>query len=339
MEMLEHVPDPAAVVRACATLVKPGGRVFFSTINRNPKAYLFAVVGAEYLLRLLPPRTHDYDRFITPAELTRDARVAGLDVDRADRPALQPADAPLPARLERRRQLSVATTRDARDGDVDRAGVPTPWRAMLFDLDGTLADTAPDLAAAANAMRVARGLEPVPLERLRPMASHGARGLVGVAFECAPGDADYEALRVEFLDRYEAALAVHSTLFDGMPDVLDALEARGIAWGIVTNKAMRFTAPLAAKLGLATRAGAIVGGDTTAFAKPHPAPLLHAADLLDIPPSECIYVGDDLRDMTAGHAAGMGTVAAAWGYCGRSEPTQWQADVVCDEPRSLLTLL
>jgi N-acetyl-D-muramate 6-phosphate phosphatase len=213
-----------------------------------------------------------------------------------------------------------------------------PWRAMLFDLDGTLADTAPDLAAAANAMRVARGLDPVPLDLLRPMASHGARGLLQVAFEKAPGDPDYEAMRVEFLDRYEAAIAVHSRLFDGMDEVLDTLEARGLAWGIVTNKAMRFTTPLTGLLGLATRAGAIVGGDSTPFAKPHPAPLLHAAEILDIPPTECIYVGDDLRDMTAGQAAGMRTVAAAWGYCGRSEPVQWQADVVCDEPRALLAL-
>ncbi len=213
------------------------------------------------------------------------------------------------------------------------------WRAMLFDLDGTLADTAPDLAAAVNAMRAARGLQSVALERLRPMASHGARGLLQVAFDKAPGDADYEAMRVEFLDRYEQALAVHSKLFDGMPEVLDALEARGLAWGIVTNKAMRFTTPLSKLLALDRRAGAIVGGDSTPFAKPHPAPLLLAAEMLDIPPSECLYVGDDLRDMAAGHAAGMRTVAAAWGYCGRSEPVQWQADVICDEPRALLALL
>lgn len=214
-----------------------------------------------------------------------------------------------------------------------------PWRAMLFDLDGTLADTAPDLAAAANAMRIARGLDPLRLELLRPMASQGARGLLKVAFDKTPEDADYEALRVEFLDRYEADLAVHSKLFDGMADVLDQIEMQGIAWGIVTNKAMRFTGPLTALLGLSPRAGAIVSGDTTAFAKPHPAPLLHAAELLDIPASECVYVGDDLRDMEAGHAAGMHTVAAAWGYCGRSEPTQWQADVVFADPRDLLTLL
>lgn len=212
-------------------------------------------------------------------------------------------------------------------------------RGMLFDLDGTLADTAPDLAAAVNAMRADRGLDAVPLEKLRPMASHGARGLIQVGFGKAPGDDDYEALRVEFLDRYEQALAVHSRLFDGVAPVLDALEARGLAWGIVTNKSMRFTTPLSRLLGLDRRAGAIVSGDTTPFAKPHPAPLLLAAETLDLPPSECVYVGDDLRDMTAGRAAGMRTVAAAWGYCGRSDPVQWEADAVCAEPRDLLALL
>ena len=123
-----------------------------------------------------------------------------------------------------------------------------------------------------------------------------------------------------------------------MDEVLDAIEARGLAWGIVTNKAKRFTVPLTERLGLATRAGAIVSGDSTPFSKPHPAPLLYAAELLDIPASACIYVGDDLRDVTAGHAAGMRTVAAAWGYCGDSAPTRWQADVVLAEPRELLTL-
>ncbi len=212
----------------------------------------------------------------------------------------------------------------------------SPWRAMLFDLDGTLADTAPDLAAAANRMRTLRGLAPVSLDLLRPVASHGARGLLRVAFEKTPEDADYEALRVEFLACYEAALAVDSRLFDGMPDVLDALEARGVAWGIVTNKAMRYTKPLTEWLGLATRAGAIVGGDTTPFAKPHPAPLLHAARLLDLPPSACIYVGDDPRDIVAGRAAGMHTVAAGWGY--GEAPLRWDADVLLQHPRDLMSL-
>jgi phosphoglycolate phosphatase len=228
------------------------------------------------------------------------------------------------------------------DGALARAAsrrLPTDWRAMLFDLDGTLADTAPDLAGAVNAMRVDRSLEAMPLEQLRPMASHGARGLLQVAFGKSPDDADYEALRVEFLQRYEDALMVHSRLFDGVPEVLDALEARGLAWGIVTNKAMRFTTPLAGLMGLASRAGIIVGGDTTPFAKPHPAPLLHAAEALDIPASACIYVGDDLRDIVAGKAAGMHTIAAAWGYCGRSGPATWDADLVLDDPRELMTLL
>ena len=212
------------------------------------------------------------------------------------------------------------------------------WRGMLFDLDGTLADTAPDLAAAANAMRIARGIEALPLEVLRPVASQGARGLLRVAFKKSPDDEDYVALRDEFLSRYQDALVVHTRLFDGMPEVLDALEQRGLAWGIVTNKAERFTKPLAACLGLASRAAAIVSGDTTPFSKPHPGPLLHAAELLGLPPSECVYVGDDHRDIVAGRAAGMGTIAAAWGYCAHSPPTQWEADIVLAHPRDLLTL-
>ncbi len=215
---------------------------------------------------------------------------------------------------------------------------PGRWRGMLFDLDGTLADTAPDLAAAANAMRLARGLDALALDVLRPVASQGARGLLRVAFEKIPDDQDYDALRDEFLSRYQDALAIHTRLFDGMQAVLAALEERGLAWGIVTNKASRFTNPLAAYLGLADRAGAIVSGDTTPFSKPHPGPLLHAADLLDLPPSACVYVGDDHRDIIAGHAAGMDTIAAAWGYCAHSLPTQWEADVVLARPLDLLTL-
>lgn len=214
-----------------------------------------------------------------------------------------------------------------------------PWRGMLFDLDGTLADTAPDLAAAANAMRTGRGLDALPLDALRPVASQGARGLLRVAFEKTPEDRDYDALRDEFLMRYQAALAVHTRLFDGMSEVLDALEGRGLAWGIVTNKAERFTGPLATYLGLAGRARAIVSGDTTPFSKPHPGPLLHAARLLGVPPSDCVYVGDDHRDIVAGRAAGMDTVAAAWGYCAHSLPTQWEADLVLARPLDLLALL
>lgn len=213
-----------------------------------------------------------------------------------------------------------------------------PWRGMLFDLDGTLADTAPDLAAAANAMRTGRGLDALPLDALRPVASQGARGLLSVAFDKAPDDHDYEALRDEFLFRYQETLAVQTKLFEGMKEVLDTLDERGLAWGIVTNKAERFTDPIAAHLGLVGRAGAIVSGDTTPFSKPHPGPLLHAARLLDLPPSACVYVGDDHRDIIAGRAAGMETIAAAWGYCAHSLPTQWEADFVLARPLDLLTL-
>jgi len=214
---------------------------------------------------------------------------------------------------------------------------PGRWRAMLFDLDGTLADTAPDLAAAANAMRVDRGLDALPIGPLRSVASQGARGLLRVAFDLVPEAADYEAMKEEFLSRYEANLAVHTRLFDGMAEVLDALEARGLAWGIVTNKATRFTAPLMKHLGLAARASSIVSGDTTPFTKPHPAPLLRAAEDMDLPPSECVYVGDDHRDILAGHAAGMDTIAAAWGYCA-TPAVQWEAGLVLPSPRKLIAL-
>jgi phosphoglycolate phosphatase len=214
-----------------------------------------------------------------------------------------------------------------------------PIEAVLFDLDGTLADTAGDLAAAANSMLKKRGLATKPLHLLRPQASHGARGLLGVAFGVAPQDAGYEALRVEFLDTYEKDLCVTSRLFDGMPELLDYLEARHISWGVVTNKVSRFTIPLMMLLRLNERAACIVSGDTTPHAKPHPAPLLEAARLIEVAPERCVYIGDDARDIAAGSAAGMQTVAAAYGYCGDSDPNAWQADAVVQQPADLLALL
>ena len=212
-------------------------------------------------------------------------------------------------------------------------------RAVLFDLDGTLADTAPDLAAAANAMRLARALAPLPFSLMRPVASQGARGLLRIALERTPEDGDYEPLRVEFLTRYEQALDVHTRLFDGMTNLLDALEAHGLRWGIVTNKAARFTTPVIASLHLTTRAAVVVAGDTTPHVKPHPAPLLHAAKQMGVAPEACVYVGDDLRDIVAGHAAGMRTAAAAWGYCADGDPRGWGADAVVETPRDLLALI
>jgi phosphoglycolate phosphatase len=215
--------------------------------------------------------------------------------------------------------------------------LPAP-RAVLFDLDGTLADTAPDLAAAVNWMRTERGLEPTPYAILRPTASAGARGMIGAAFGLAPGDEGYEELRVQWFERYQSAMAVHSTLFDGIPDLLDGIAAAGMAWGIVTNKPARFTDPLVPLIGLA-HAGCVISGDTTPHAKPHPAPLLEAARRLDIAPAHCWYVGDDLRDIEAGRAAGMVTVACNWGYCGSIDPATWGADHLLDTPQQLLQML
>jgi phosphoglycolate phosphatase len=215
-----------------------------------------------------------------------------------------------------------------------------PIDLVLFDLDGTLADTAPDLAAAANRQRADRGLEPLPIEVLRPMASHGARGLVGRALGLAPGDSDYEAARLEFLAHYEQALCVHTKLFSGMAETLARLEAEGCRWGVVTNKVRRFTEPLIERLGLRQRAACVVSGDTTAHAKPHPAPLLHALQVCGVDSRHCIYVGDDLRDVQAGQAAGVGTVVAAYGYLGeQTDVTAWGCDHVIESPEQLLPLI
>ena len=219
------------------------------------------------------------------------------------------------------------------------AGAPRPLAvdAVLFDLDGTLADTAPDLAAALNRVRGDRGLASLPLAALRPYASHGARGLLAAGMGVGPDHATYEALRVAFLDHYAAALCVESTLFAEVAALLDALEARAFRWGIVTNKAERFTAPLLDALGLAPRAGAVVCGDTTPHPKPHPAPLLFAAARLGVAPGRCVYVGDAERDILAGTAAGMPTIVARYGYLEpQDEPLAWPAEGIIDSPAALL---
>lgn len=214
------------------------------------------------------------------------------------------------------------------------------FKAVLFDLDGTLADTAPDLCNALNLMRAARNLAPVPLEKTRPVTSSGARGLLGAGFGIAPGHADYEAMRDEFLANYERDVCRETTLFPGMAELLAALESAGTPWGIVTNKAERFTHPLLREMGLHHRAACIIGGDTTPHAKPHPAPLLAASERLALPPAACLYVGDDERDMIAGRAAGMRVAAAAYGYLGHGKPPQeWEADFHLEAPLEILALL
>jgi len=209
-------------------------------------------------------------------------------------------------------------------------------RAVLFDFDGTFADTAPDLAAAVNAMRSKRGLAPLPAEVVRPYASMGARGLLRIGFDMTPDHPDYIAMRDEFLDNYAGAICVHTRLFPGMAQLTAELTARSIAWGIVTNKATRFTTCLVDELRV--NPACVVCGDTTAHLKPHPAPLLAAAERLSLAPAHCIYVGDDLRDIQAARAAGMRCVAVQYGYHGADNPgpATWNADAIIDHPLELL---
>ncbi|HUY03986.1 MAG TPA: phosphoglycolate phosphatase [Rhodocyclaceae bacterium] len=212
--------------------------------------------------------------------------------------------------------------------------------AVLFDLDGTLADTAPDLGGALNRLLVEEGRAPLSLAQLRPHVSGGARGLIRIGFELAPGDAEYPGLVERFLDHYRGALCEGTVLFPGVTALLDGIEARGIKWGVVTNKAERFTLPLIEQLGLLQRAGCIVSGDSTPHPKPDPSPLLLACASLRVAPEQTIYVGDDRRDIVAGRAAGMRTVTAAYGYLGGDEPYQsWQADEVVNEPLDIIGLL
>ena len=212
--------------------------------------------------------------------------------------------------------------------------------AVLFDLDGTLADTAPDLGWAANALRETEGLAPLPLATLRPWTSQGVRGLLRTAFNIAPGQPGYDDLAQRFLALYADRLCVDTVLFDGVAELLDELEALGLAWGIVTNKRMRYTDPLVAQLGLTPRTHCVVSGDTTAEAKPSPLPVLHACQLLNCRPERTLYVGDDRRDIVAGNAAGCRTVAAAYGYLGDSGPVlAWGADLQIDTPNELASYL
>jgi phosphoglycolate phosphatase len=212
--------------------------------------------------------------------------------------------------------------------------------AVLFDLDGTLADTAGDLAAALNRVRADRGLPPVPVAGLRAHASAGARGLLGAGLDVAPDHPDYPALRDAFLTYYAEALDVTTRLFDGVDALLDALDARRLRWGVVTNKAQRYTLPVIEALGLAGRTAVVVSGDTTAHAKPHPAPLLHAAEALGVAPAACVYVGDDLRDVVAGNSAGMATLVAEYGYLGESGSSdEWPATGWIEGPLDLLAWL
>lgn len=212
----------------------------------------------------------------------------------------------------------------------------TDIRAVLFDLDGTLADTAPDMVRTVNAMRQSRGLGPVALEVVRPYVSRGARGMIGAAFGVTPEDSQFGAMREEFLALYAGNLCVDTRLFPGMEEVLEGLEGRGLAWGVVTNKFERLALSVMDGLGLASRSSVLVGGDTCARAKPFPDPLLHAAEKLALKPSTVLYVGDDERDVQAARAAGMPVLAAGYGYLGDGpDPSRWGADGVVGSPAEI----
>ncbi len=211
--------------------------------------------------------------------------------------------------------------------------------AALFDLDGTLADTAADLAAALNFVRKKRNLEKIPVSEVRPFASMGARGLLRIGFGLTPQDAEFPALRDAFLDAYDERLCVQTRLFPGMAELIAALGKKNISWGVVTNKSSRFTHRILQALEVSP--ACVVCGDSTPHLKPHPAPLLLAADKLGRPPGDCVYAGDDLRDIQAARAAGMRPVAVEWGYTSPDNegPRSWNADAVISVPRELLQVL
>lgn len=213
-------------------------------------------------------------------------------------------------------------------------------KAVLFDLDGTFADTAPDLAAALNHTRAVRDLPPLPLAALRPQASHGSRGLLKTGFCIEPDHPDYDTLRDIFLDYYANNICVHSQLFGDTAKLIATLEQRGIKWGIVTNKPHRYTLPLMQALGYAERAACLVSGDTYAHAKPHPEPLLKACQVIGVSAAECLYLGDDLRDMQAANSAGMRGIIANYGYISHDASVEnWNAHGSINKPTELLGLI
>lgn len=213
-------------------------------------------------------------------------------------------------------------------------------KAVLFDLDGTFADTAPDLAAALNHVRATRQLPPLPFEVLRPQSSHGSPGLLKTGFGIEPGAPDYDALRDIFLEYYASNICKFTTLFNGIKELIDSLDKLDMPWGIVTNKPHIYTIPLMDALGYAKRASCLISGDTCANAKPHPEPMLKACEIIGVAPEHCLYLGDDLRDMQAANAVAMRGVIANYGYIAADAQTDsWGAHALINHPMELLDLL
>ena len=213
-------------------------------------------------------------------------------------------------------------------------------RAVLFDMDGTLLDSAPDFIAVARAMRLSRGLEPVPDQQIRDVVSGGARAMVLGAFDVDPLSEQFESLRLEFLDRYQDQCAIATHLYDGMAELLDDIEKAKLLWGVVTNKPLRFAEPIMHRLNLASRSAVLVCPDHVSKSKPDPEPMVLACSQLGLDPASVLFVGDDLRDIESGRAAGSKTAAVRYGYIHPDDnPDHWGADVVVDHPLQLRAIL
>ena len=214
------------------------------------------------------------------------------------------------------------------------------YKTVLFDLDGTLLDTAPDLANALNAVLQSNGRPALPFDIIRPVVSHGGNALIELGFGLRPDEPGFDAVRQELLDYYQNNIAQHTRLFPGMEEVLDYIETHNLNWGVVTNKPGWLTDPLLEALDLTRRAAGIVSGDTLKERKPHPAPLLHACRLIGVEPQHCIYVGDAERDIQAGHNAGMATLVALFGYLMDGDrPETWGASALIQQPQDILSWL